>query len=155
MAKHPKKTNDNNRKLKPTNSTQANDSVTTVNYPQSVFSGVRKTVGFKCDTGLYAAFKPVAKHYFGSVCKPLECFMIAVLALQKEHINFGTTVVIQNLNITRDLRTRRKLVADKCGFKNCNNPAVAEAIWNDKKIFPLCEKHLLKAKKDAKNWRLI
>jgi len=39
--------------------------------PQNVFSGVRKPVGFRCDTGLYSAFKPVAKAYFGSVCRPL------------------------------------------------------------------------------------
>jgi hypothetical protein len=137
------------------NCTRANDSSTEVNYPQNVFSGVRKTKGFKCDTGLYAAFKPVAEAYFGSVCKPLECFMLAVLALQKERVNFGTTVTIQNLNITRDLRTRRKIVVDKCGFKDCINPAVAEAIWRDKKIFPLCEKHLQEAKEDSKTWRII
>lgn len=134
---------------------QPNDSSTGVNYPQNVFSGVRKTKGFKCDTGLYAAFKPVAEAYFGSVCRPLECFMLAVLALQKERVNFGTTITIQNLNITRDLRTRRKIVVDKCGIKDCNNPAIAESIWRDKKIFPLCQKHLLEAKNDPKTWRII
>jgi hypothetical protein len=134
---------------------QRDDSSTRVNFPQSVLTGVRKTVGFKCDTGLYAAFKPVATAYFGSVCRPLECFMLAVLTLKKERVNFGPTVTIQNLNITRNLRTRRKMIADKCGFKDCNSPAVAEGIWRDKKIFPLCEKHLLEAKNEPNIWRII
>ncbi len=130
------------------------DSCTEVNYPQSVFSGVRKTVGFKCDTGLHEEFKRVAQAKMGSVCKPLEAFEIAVLALNKEQVNFGTTVRIENLNIMRELRTRRKGVADKCGFVKCDNPAIAEGIWQDKKIFPLCAKHLLEAINNPKNWRL-
>lgn len=91
---------------------QPNDSATEVNYPQNVLSGFRKTFGFKCDTGLAEAFKPVAKRYFGSICRPLECFMLAVLALQKEKVNFGETVRIENLNIQRNLRSRRKLVVE-------------------------------------------
>lgn len=133
----------------------ANDSSTKVNYPQSVFSGVRKTVGFKCDTGLHKEFKRVAQAKMGSVCHPLEVFEIAFLALNKEEVNFGTTVKIENLNVIRELRTRRKLVADKCGFAKCDNPAIAEAIWQEKKIFPLCSEHLLKAKNDPKTWRII
>lgn len=133
----------------------ASDSSTGVNYPQSVFSGIRKTVGFKCDTGLHTEFKRVAQAKMGSVCHPLEIFEIAFLALNKEEVNFGTTVTIENLNVMRDLRTRRKGIADKCGFKNCNSPAIVEGIWLDKKIFPLCGKHLLQAKKDPKNWRII
>jgi hypothetical protein len=73
----------------------SNDSSTGVNYPQSVFSGIRKTVGFKCDTGLHAEFKRVAQAKMGSVCKPLEAFEIAFLALNKEQVNFGTTVHIE------------------------------------------------------------
>jgi len=92
---------------------EADASSTEVNYPQNVLSGVRKTFGFKCDTGLKKAFKPVAKHYFGSVCRPLECFMIAVLAIQKEQVNFGETVRIENLHIERNLRSRRRLVIDE------------------------------------------
>jgi hypothetical protein len=135
--------------------TENNDSSTGVNYPQSVFSGIRKTVGFKCDTGLHTEFKRVAQAKMGSVCHPLEVFEIAFLALNKEQVNFGTTVHIENLNVMRDLRTRRKMVVDKCGFKDCTSPAIAEAIWRDKKIFPLCGKHLLEAKEDPKTWRVI
>jgi len=130
------------------------DSATGVNYPQSVLSGVRKTFGFKCDTGLAEAFKPVAKRYFGSICRPLECFMIAVLALQKEQVNFGETIRIENLNVERNLRPRRKLVVNVCGFKDCKEPAVAVGMWQNKKEFLLCKRHLREAKKDPKNWRV-
>ena len=94
--------------------TEENDSSSTkVNYPQNVLSGIRKTFGFKCDTGLKEAFKPVAKQYFGSICRPLECFMLAVLAIQKEQVNFGQTVKIENLHIERNLRSRRRMVVDE------------------------------------------
>jgi hypothetical protein len=131
------------------------DSYTPVNYPESVFSGKRKTVGFKCDIGLHAEFKRVAQAKFGSICKPLEAFEIAVLALNKEQVNFGTTVHIENLNIMRELRTRRKAVANKCGFVKCDEPAIGEGIWNEQKILPLCAKHLIEAKNNPKMWRLI
>jgi hypothetical protein len=131
------------------------ESYTRVNYPENVFSGVRKTVGFKCDTGLHSEFKRIAQAKFGSICKPLEAFEIAVLALNKEQVNFGTTVHIENLNIMRELRTRRKGVTDKCGFAKCDESAIAEGIWKEKKIFPLCAKHLITAKNDPKSWRLI
>ena len=131
------------------------DSYTQVNYPESVFSGKRKTVGFKCDTGLHSEFKRVAQAKFGSICKPLEAFEIAVLALNKEQVNFGTTVHIENLNVFRELRTRRKGAVDKCGFAKCDEPAIAEAIWKEQKILPLCAKHLMEAKHDPKSWRLI
>jgi hypothetical protein len=39
--------------------------------------------------------------------------MIAVLALQKEQVNFGETVRIENLHIERNLRSRRRLVIDE------------------------------------------
>ncbi len=126
-----------------------------VNYPQSVFSGKRKTVGFKCDSGLHEEFKRVAQAKFGSICKPLEVFEIAILALNKEQANFGTTVHIENLNVIREIRTRRKGAVDKCGYEICDEPAIAEGIWREKKLFPLCAKHFLEAKKDSKNWRLI
>ena len=130
------------------------DSSTGVNYPENVFSGVRKTVGFKCDTGLYSAFKPVAKAYFGSIRRILECFMIAVLALQKEQVNFGNTVVIDRLNIERNLRPRRKLPVDMCGFRGCKEPAVATGLWQEKRVLRLCTLHFKLAKGDPENWRV-
>ena len=114
--------------------TTESDSSTKGKYPQNVFSGTRKTVGFKCDTGLHKEFKRVAQAKMGSVCKPLEVFEIAFLALNKEEVNFGTTVHIENLNVMREIRTRRKGVADKCDFAKCDEPAIAEGIWQEKKL---------------------
>jgi hypothetical protein len=131
------------------------DSCTGVNYPQNVFSGIRKTVGFKCDTGLHEEFKRLAQAKMGSICKPLEVFEIAFLALNKGEVNFGTTVHIENLNVMREIRTRRKGVANKCDFAKCDEPAIAEGIWQEKKLFKLCAKHLLDAKSSPKNWRLL
>ncbi len=111
---------------KPQTTEEVDSSSTEVNYPQNVLSGVRKTFGFKCDTGLKEAFKPVAKQYFGSICRPLECFMLAVLAIRKEQVNFGETVKIENLHIERNLRSRRRMVID-------------EEITVIEKIEPLCE----------------
>jgi len=155
MAPTSEKTCDNGAKSKVPDATKTNDSSTGVNYPQSVFSGVRKTKGFKCDTGLYAAFKPVAEAHFGSVCRPLECFMLAVLALQKEQVNFGETVRIEHLNIERNLRPRRNLVFDACGFRGCKEPAVTVGRWRDGKNYPLCQKHLLEAKSDPEKWKVL
>jgi hypothetical protein len=154
MAPTPEKTHDDGAKPKAQDATKTNDSSTGVNYPQSVFSGVRKTVGFKCDTGLYSAFKPVAKAYFGSICHPLECFMLAVLALQKEQVNFGETVVIERLNIERNLRPRRNLVVDSCEYKDCREPAVAVGMWRGERSFRLCKRHLQEAKSNPENWKL-
>ena len=133
---------------------QPDDSATEVNYPQNVFTGIRKTKGFKCDTGLYEEFKRVAKAKMGSVCRPLECFMVAFLALKKERVNFGETIRIENLNVERNLRPRRKLVVDVCGFKGCKEPAVAVGLWRNKKQVLLCKKHLCEAKNDPKNWKV-
>jgi hypothetical protein len=80
--------------------------------------------------------------------------MIAVLALQKEQVNFGQTVVIDRLSIERNLRPRRNLPVDVCGFRGCEEPAIASGIWQNTKPFRLCEKHLQKAKADSKNWRV-
>jgi hypothetical protein len=55
----------------------------------------------------------------------------------------------------REIRTRRKGVADKCDFAKCDEPAIAEGIWQEKKLFKLCAKHLLEAKSSPKNWRLL
>jgi len=133
---------------------QSNNSATRVNYPQSAFTGVRKTFGFKCDTGLAEAFKPVAKRYFGSVCRPLECFMIAVLTLQKERVNFGETVRIENLHVERSLRPRRKLVVDTCGVRGCKEPAVAVGVWRAKNELQLCDKHRREAESKPEQWKM-
>ena len=129
------------------------DSLPKVNYPQDILSGVRKTVGFKCDTGLYSAFKEVAQAKFGSVCRPLECIMLTFLALNKERVNFGTTVRIDHLHVERNLRPRRNLEADTCGFARCNKFAVGTGVYikTGRKFF-MCEGHFAEAKANPSLW---
>jgi hypothetical protein len=73
----------------------------------NVFGGRRVVMSFRCSEELKKAFIPVAKHYFGSVCRPLEAFMASILTAVNEHVNFGNTVVIEKLEIKRALRPRR------------------------------------------------
>lgn len=130
-----------------TSDTTETDSSTRVNYPQNVFSGVRKTIGYKGDTGLYKEFKRVAQATMGSVCRPLECFQIAFLTLNREQVNFGTTVKIESLHIERNLRPRRLLDIDvegfeKCYVKGCKKRAVGRAVFLDSgKEFGVCSYH--------------
>ena len=88
----------------------------------------------------------------GSICRPLECFMIAFLALNKEEVNFNKTVSIGHLHVERNLRSRRRLVADICGYQDCNQQAVASGIYLPQNMdFFLCRLHFRKAKTDP-NW---
>jgi hypothetical protein len=73
------------------------------------WNGRRKLVGIRVDEDLYKAFKPVAKRVFGSVCRPIESFMVSILALQESGVNFGSTIKIEKQIIERNLRPRRKL----------------------------------------------
>jgi len=86
------------------------DSITTVNrHGVGLWGNERIVVGVRVDKELYKAFKSVAERVFGSVCNPIEAFMAAVLACQKEAVNFGQTVSIDRIIIERNLRERRKL----------------------------------------------
>ncbi|MDH5770782.1 MAG: hypothetical protein OEZ25_05815 [Candidatus Bathyarchaeota archaeon] len=73
------------------------------------WNGRRKLVGIRVDENLYKAFKPVAKRVFGSVCRPIEAYMVSVLTLQQKGVNFGNTIRIEKQIIERNLRPRRKL----------------------------------------------
>lgn len=99
-------------------------SLTGVNPPRThgfgVWGGKRVVVGVRIDEKLYEAFKPVAKLVFGSVCRPVEAFMAAVVAsnqaqqlTSKLGVNPSPTVEIGRLVIERNVRTRRKLVVEE------------------------------------------
>jgi len=143
-----------NEKSKPTN-----DSATEVNPPRNhgvgLWQGRRKVVGIRVDEKLYSAFKPVAQRVFGSVCRPIEAFMASVIAIAESGVNFGETVRIENLHIERNLRSRRKLAIDICGFRGCKEEAVAIGVWRDMKELRLCEKHLLEAKGKPSEWEIV
>jgi len=93
--------------------TQNEDSLTKVHSVQNLFSGVRKPRGFRVDTGLWTAFKSVAKAKSGSICSAIEPMLIAYLGLADKEVHFGNTVRIEHLHIERNLRERRHLVVEK------------------------------------------
>lgn len=73
----------------------------------TVFSGRRVVFSFRCSEELKKAFIPVAKQYFGSVCRPFEAMMATILTAVNENVNFGHTVKIEKLVVERNLRPRR------------------------------------------------
>lgn len=85
------------------------NSVTKASALQKVFSGVRKPIGVRVDTGLYSAVKPVLIDKYGSVCRPVEAFFVAHLAIVADPASTSHTIRIKNLRIERNLRARRYL----------------------------------------------
>lgn len=83
------------------------NSVTKASTLQKVFSGVRKPIGVRIDTGLYSAVKPVLIAKYGSICQPVEAFLVAHLAIAADPASTSHTVRIENLRIERNLRARR------------------------------------------------
>jgi len=137
----------------------ATDSATEVNPCRShgvgVWNNRRVVIGVRVDEELYSAFKPVAKRYFGSVCRAIEAYMASVLAVANEGVNFGETVRIENLHVERNLRPRRKLDADACGFRGCNDSVVAVGVWRGKNKLPLCDKHRREAESKPQQWKML
>lgn len=87
------------------------DSITNV---YSLFDGVRGVVSIRMNKALYSRFKPVARRYFGSVCRAVESYMAGVLTIANSGVNFGNTVKIEGgLHIERNIRPRRKLVVEE------------------------------------------
>lgn len=79
-----------------------------------IWNGKRKVVGIRVDETLYLAFKPIAQHVFGSVCRPIEAFMASVIAMAEDGVNFGNTLKIEGgLHVERNLKPRRSLVVDR------------------------------------------
>jgi hypothetical protein len=85
------------------------DSYTEVN---TVFSGPRVVFGVRVNKKLKEQFVEVAKREFGSVCRPLEAFMAAVLAVTPLKVNSSKTINIEKIVIERNLRPRRYAHSD-------------------------------------------
>ena len=80
-------------------------------------------VGIRIDKTLYNEFKPAAVADFGSVCNAVETYMLAHINARRSVKEGGLTrgntgekdvsVVIENVNIHRNLRERRLLDPDR------------------------------------------
>lgn len=126
-------------------------------------TGTRQPISIRIDTGLYSRFKPLAKRVFGSVCRAVEIHMVTIIEAVENGVHFSNTVTPINIGkivIERNLRPRRKLEVEGegavCGFNFCNKVAVSSGVYIAReKEFLLCEKHLLDAKNNSKQWKIL
>lgn len=141
---------------------QSNDSSTKVHFSEKgaykYFKGKREPISIRINRGLYSRFKPVAQRVFGSVCRAVEIYMVTIIETAETGVHFSNTeqpINIERIVIERNLRPRRKLAVDVCGFSGCDEPVVAVGVWRGKKEVRLCEKHLLEAKGKPSEWEIV
>lgn len=81
------------------------------NVNNGIWGNPRKVVGIRCDSGLYEAFKPVARRYFGSVCNAFESYMAGVVGVASNpNVNISNRFVIHDgFHVHRNLREKRRL----------------------------------------------
>lgn len=126
-----------------------------------IWGNPRVTMTVRIDEGIKKAFILWAKRVFGSVCLPIESLCVGLMSAhihaEEAGVHLGQTVDIDvgNINIQRGLRPRRRLEVDVCGFKGCNEPAVAVGMWKGKRRFPLCEQHLVEAESKSDDWEIV
>lgn len=123
-----------------------------------VVAGSKVQVNFLCDRVYYEEFKKARHNRGSSVCEGLETYVIAeVEAIKKGSKaipNLFQPIVIENLNIHRQVQRRRRIGADVrpnyvgsfgcCGALDCNvlpNYQIFVAFGVDTTIQFLCEKH--------------
>jgi len=110
--------------MKPQHHKQAkprNDSKTNVHFSKGgaykYVSGVREPISIRIDSGLYCRFKQLSKLVYGSVCKAVEVDMISFINAVETGVHFCNTGkplnIEQNIVVTRDVKTRRKLVVEE------------------------------------------
>lgn len=151
----------------------SSDSKTKVHFSKGAvykyLSGKREPISIRIDTGLYSAFKQLSKRIYGSTCKAIEVYMIALIEAVENGVHYSDTaqpIQIEKIVIERNLLERRKLVIEneakvgeskaKCGFVNCRNEAVGKAIWRKRnKEFEVCSMHLVEACSNPKLWKVI
>jgi len=108
------------------------NSITKVHFSEmgayKYLSGNREPITIRIDTGLYKAFKPVAKRVYGSVCRAVEVYITTLIEATETGVHFSNTsspIKIEKIVIERRVRTRRAFeveeetvteVVDCCGF---------------------------------------
>jgi hypothetical protein len=150
-------------KQKTTNKTAEDNSIANVHFSKYFEErwkeGKRRPISIRQNDKLYEDFKQVAQRLYGSVCRAIESFEAAVIiaAEQKVHLSntVGQPINIQNVLVTRNLRSRRKLEVfvepiksrlvkpdvDVCYF--CHKPGVVAVFRYIKsgKLKKACKKH--------------
>jgi hypothetical protein len=153
-------------------SVSSSDSKTKVHFSKRAsykyLSGKREPISIRIDTGLYSAFKPLSKRVYGSTCKAVEIYMIALIEAVENGVHFSDAekaINIEKIVIERNLRERRCLeietdeterVLVSCDVARCRNAAVGKAVWIQKdKEYAVCSRHLAEARSNPKLWKEI
>jgi hypothetical protein len=140
-----------------------------------IWGNPRVVFGVRVDEKLAKAFAKVAKAKFGSTCRAVEPYMVAVVSsfsnLTELGVNPSITVNIDKQIIERNLRSRRKLVrtttqidtvkeekepASVCGYLKCGAVPVAKGVFcGNGREFLLCAFHLKEVEANRREWRNI
>lgn len=148
-----------------------NDSMTKVNFSEEAaykyVNGVRATIGFKGDLGIYNRFKQLSKRVYGSTCKAFEIYMISFISAVENGVNFCNTVnpvnVEQHIVIERNLRARRKLeftedveVSERVvSCVVCGRSVYALVTRKDDSRVGLCRAHFRRERPGLQGWRVV
>lgn len=138
-------------------------------HGKGIWGGERKVVNIRIDSNLYKATKPLLIRYFGSVCAAIEPYLASIYSVtttnnfsEKNGVIPSITVDIGNLNITRHMKPRRKMVVDvngdnngfdfgKCYVDGCGHVAVGKAVYVSTGMdYFVCQFHLDNYRKDSK-----
>lgn len=156
-----------NKNLTQTQPKQTDDSLTKVTFSKSgvykYVSGVRRTIGFKGDLGLYNRFKQLSKRVYGSTCKAFEIYMVSFISSVENGVNLSNTVepinVEQHIRIERLNRERRHLdfvddfEGDRCLY--CGKVAVGSFRYlKTGRVYPLCRFHAGEFV-NGKSWEMV
>ena len=74
--------------------------------------GKRRPMSIRQNDKLYAEFKPIAQHFYGSVCRAIESFEAAVVVAAEHEVHFSSPIkhiTIDKIVIERNVRSRRVL----------------------------------------------
>lgn len=74
-----------------------------------IWGNPRVPVSYRMDSGLKKQLNRYLKAKFGSTCRGIEAIGVALLACAEAEVNLSTTIEIKEVNIERNVRSRRKL----------------------------------------------
>lgn len=114
-------TKTNSKPYPKTKQTQSNDSMTRVYSARTHGFGVwgnrRVVMSVRVDEKLKKQATKVLKAIFGSTCRGIETYLAGLVATYEQQGVSGVypsnTITIENLNVQRNLRSRRKLVVEE------------------------------------------
>jgi len=104
-----------NNKTNPTTDNTPNQTADSTTKVYRGFGGKRVCVSFKCNAELWKIFKQLCKENGISICHILESVISTYVALAQQKVNFGRTIVINDLNVYREVRRVRRYALEPDG----------------------------------------